>query len=152
RNLQSLAGSLRSTLNTLMGQFDPAMTRAAAQEQISRSLSVAKLTGVMPDAQALQNALQVVAQPSEHLFSTFEDYQEDFLRTANDIGSLNSLTEQQISAEEQILSSLKDQLKTAEEQFEEEMAKYDEMLDLARQQLDAALGTGLAVMSVEAAL
>src|SRR5690606_23446801 len=75
-----------------------------------------------------------------------------FLRTANDIGSLNSLTEQQISAEEQILSSLKDQLKTAEEQFEEEMAKYDEMLDIAQRQLDAALGTELGVMSVEAAI
>src|SRR5690606_18275149 len=113
----------------------------------ARSLSVARLTGVMPNADALQRALQVVAEPSQDLFSTFEDYQEDFLRTANDIGALNKLTDEQISTEERMLSSLQDQLKTAQEQFEEEMAKYDAMLELAQQQLDAALGTGLAVMS-----
>lgn len=152
RSLSALANTLQSTLNTMAGQADAGMNRAAAQGQIERAISVAKLTGVLPDAEALRNALQTVAQPSEGLFSTLEDYQADFLKTANDIGMLNGLTEQQISTEESILASLKDQLETAESQFEQEMAKYDEMLELAQQQLAAAMGTQLGIMSVEGAM
>jgi len=136
----------------MRGQTDAAMNRAAAQAQIERSLSVARLTGVMPGGQNFENALQVVAQPSEQLFGSFEEYQMDFLRTANNINQLNELTGTQISVEEQTLAALQEQLKTAEEMFEEEMAKYDEMLELAQSQLEETLGTKLAVMSVEGAI
>lgn len=151
-NLGSLAGSLKSTLRTMAGQFDPVMNRASAQAQIAQALATAQMTGVMPNAEDLQDALQVVAQPSEGLFSSFEAYQLDFLRTANDIDRLNSLTGDQISIEEQTLKALQSQLEAETAQFEQEMARYDSMLDLAQQQLDAELGTGMAVMTVEQAI
>ena len=151
-NLESLAGRLQSTLHTMRGQTDAAMNRAAAQAQIERALSVAQLTGVMPSGRDFESALQVVAQPSEGLFGSFEEYQLDFLKTANDISLLNELTGEQISVEEQTLQTLKDQLAFETSQFEQQMAYYDQVLETAQAQLEEAMGTKLAVMSVEDAI
>ena len=151
-NLQSLANRLQSTLNTMRGQADAAMNRAAAQAQLERALAVAQLTGMMPSGQAFENALQVVAQPSEGLFGSFEEYQLDFLKTAHDISLLNELTGEQISVEEQTLQMLKDQLAFETSQFEQQMAYYDQVLETAQAQLEEAMGTKLAVMSVEGAI
>lgn len=151
-NLESLADRLQSTLHTMLGRADAAMTRAAAQAQIERALSVAKLTGVLPSGQAFENALQAVAQPSEDLFATFADYQTDFLRTANDIYALNELTGEQLSIEELTLQALKDQLEAETDQFEQQMEYYDLMLETAQDQLAEAMGTKLAVMSLEGAM
>lgn len=151
-NLQSLAGSLKSTLDTMAGQFDPVVNRTAAQARIAQALATAQMTGVMPNAEDLQAALQVVAQPSEGLFSSFEDYQLDFLQTAHDISRLNGLTGDQISLEERTLNTLRDQLENATEQFEQDMAYYDQMLELAQQQLDAELNGVEVAMSVEQAI
>lgn len=152
QNLESLANSLKSTLRTMAGQFDPVMNRASAQAQIAQALATAQMTGVMPDVDDLQAALQVVAQPSEGLFSSFEEYQLDFLRTANDIDRLNSLTGDQLTAEEKALKTLREQLETETEQFEQEMERFDLMLELAQASLDAELGTLEAVMTIPEAL
>lgn len=150
--LTALSSSLKSSLEGLAQQFDPVQNRRNAQEQISRSLSVAQLTGVLPDASALENSLSVIAQPSEGLFATFEEYQTDFLKTANDIAALNKLTQGQLTTEEKTLAALQQSLRDAQDRYDDQMLALDEQLELAQRQLEEAMGTRLAVMSVEDAM
>lgn len=150
--LSALSARLKSTLDGLAQQFDPAQNRRNAQDRISQALSVAQLTGMLPDASALENALSVIAQPSEGLFATFEDYQTDFLRTANDIAALNKLTEGQLTTEEKTLATLQQSLRDAQAQYDEQMRVLNEQLSTGQRQLEEAMGTRLAVMSVEDAI
>jgi hypothetical protein len=151
-NLKGLSDRLKSTLNTMFGQADAAMQRAQAQAQISGALATARAGGGLPTADSLENALGVVAQPSQELFATFEDYQLDFLKTANDIAALGQLTDTQLSIEERTLAALKDQLKVAEDEYDQQIKYYDDMLETAQAQLDAALGNSTALLTVAQAL
>lgn len=151
-DLQSLAGRLQSTLSSMRGQTDGMASRQWAQQQLAQSLSVARLTGVMPTGANFEDALSVLAQPSEDLFATFEDYQADFASTASDIFALNELTAQQISIEERTLRTLQNQLEYAEKSHAEELARYDEMLENARMQVELALGTYTQTKSIAQAM
>src|SRR5690606_23525039 len=95
--LTSLTNRLTSTVQRMVGQgLDVGRNRRWAQDRIERALAVATLTGVMPSGADFEQALQIVAQPSQGLFDSFEDYQADFLRTAHDINSLNDLAGAQL--------------------------------------------------------
>src|SRR5690606_11258077 len=151
-DLQSLAGRLQSTLSSMRGQTDSMASREWAQQQLAQSLSVARLTGVMATGANFEDALSVLARPSEDLFATFEDYQADFAGTAADIFALNELTAQQITIEERTLRTLQNQLEYAEKAHVEELAKYDEMLEHARMQVELALGTYTQTKSIAQAM
>lgn len=151
-NISALSGRLKSTLDSMLATIDPVANRAAAQSQISRALVTAQTTGVMPLASDLENALSVVAQPSTDLFKTFEDYQVDFLATANDIARLQKLTDGQLTVEQQTLATLKAQLEFAQQRYNDDVAALDRQLEYAQEQINIALGTQLAVMSVENAI
>lgn len=140
--LTSLTGRLTSTVQRMIGQgLDEGRNRAWAQDRIDRALSVAKLTGVMPQGADFEAALSIVAEPSEGLFSSFEDYQADFLKTAHTISSLNELADGQLSTEKRALRALEDQLTQSQEWYRAEMERLDATLEYWRQQLDIANGT-----------
>lgn len=151
--LTSLTGRLTSTVQRMIGQgLDESRNRAWAQERIDRALSVAKLTGVMPQGEDFEQALQIVAQPSEGLFSSFEDYQADFLRTAHTVSELNELAEGQLSTEKRALKALEDQLSHSQQWYQAEMERLDAMLEQERQALDIAMGTYEAVLTIPEAI
>jgi ABC-type transporter Mla subunit MlaD len=145
---QALADRLRSTLDSMMGVIAPESQRDAAKSLISNAAA----TGVIGDADAFDKALSVVAQPSEGLFTSFSDYQTDFLKTANDVAKLSALTAGQVSIEKQTVDYLKWQLETAQKAYEQDVADLDEEIKRAQASLDAANGTTLAVLSVKDAI
>ncbi|WP_194720825.1 DUF4214 domain-containing protein [Noviherbaspirillum malthae] len=146
--LTSLSGVLHSTVNGMRLDSQAGMDRAAAQAQIQTALALARAGGVFPDVDKIQNALSIVSQPSEQLFSSFEDYQRDFLITRNSIGDLASLTDSQLSIEERTLKTLEEQKEAAEDAYKDEMARLDDILEKAQLQIDAINGVNTSVLSV----
>src|SRR5690606_17259665 len=120
--------------------------------RISRALSVATLTGVMPTSDDFEHALQIVAQPSQGLFDSFEDYQADFLHTAHEVSVLNELAGDQLSTEQKALRAMEDQLKTSQEWYQAEMERLDEMLEMERQRLEIEMGTYETVLTIPQAI
>lgn len=151
--LTSLTGRLSSTVQRMIGQtLDEGRNRQWAQERISRALSVATLTSVMPQGADFEQALQTVTQPSQGLFDSFEDYQADFLKTAHTVSELNDLAEGQLSTERRALKALEDQLSNNQQWYQDEMERLDAMLEMERQRLEIAMGTYEAVLTIPEAL
>lgn len=139
--LTSLSSALKSTLGSMTIAGNAGGDRMAAQAQIAGALNLARTTGILPSAESLAGALNVVAQPSEQLFGSFVEYAQDFARTAADINSLDSLTQGQLTVEQQALSAAQGQL-----------TALDGILASAQAQIDAINGVNTSVMSVAAAL
>jgi hypothetical protein len=140
--LRSLSDALNSSLGSRStpGQFGA--DYAQAQAQIMTAAVIARAGGVLPDAASLQSALTTVAQPTEQLFSTFTDYQRDFLKTSNSIKDLAGLTDVQLSVEERSLKALEDG-------YRAQMSYYDGMLSTAQLQVDAINGVRTDVLSLK---
>ena len=139
--LTSLSGTLQATLGRMHVAGTAGADRLAAQAQISGALAIARASGVLPSAESLAGALDVVAQPSEQLFGSFVEYMQDFARTAADINSLDSLTQGQLTIEQQALSTAQGQL-----------TALDGILAKSQAQIDAINGVNVSVMSVAAAV
>lgn len=153
RSLNSLIGRLQSTLSSLsQGQPDQARTFQWAQARVERALSVATLTGVMPGGDDFEAALQVVAKPSESLYSSFEEYYLDYLKTALTVQDLNDLAGASLSTEEQSLQSLTEQLETSQAWYADEISRLDQILEQEQQALEVAKGSYQALLSVSDAL
>jgi len=97
---------LSRALKTAAESNSAGLGRSAAQSQISQALATAKAGGGLPTAEALSPALKAVSQPSEGLFRTFIDWQRDQIRTANDLQSLATMADDQISIEQKMLDAL----------------------------------------------
>ena len=157
--LQSLSGSLKSTLDGLRIAGSDGDYRARAQAQISAALSTARVGGGLPLDGQLASALSTVSKPSEQLFSTFQDYARDFYKTANDIAALGDLTDAQLSADQitqgiltKQVNALSDQKLALKEGFADQLSSLDAILTNAQLQLDAANGINTSVLSVADAL
>jgi hypothetical protein len=87
--LRNLSETLHSWLDRLQKPGFEEFDRTQAQAQIKSVLAVARAGGGLPINGEIDKSLDVLSRPSEHLFSTFVDYQRDFLLTANDIGALS---------------------------------------------------------------
>jgi len=121
-----IASSLRSTLDGMM-RTDLGLEPARAQSQAYLRNVLA--SGGLGDPDELKRALQVVAEPSEHLFSNFEDYQRDFWRTAKVVSKLEERASEQLTTEQRSLQALEQQITQADRQFEREMARLDGVLE-----------------------
>jgi len=150
--LNRLAGSLRSTIERMRLPVEFGADRTAAQAQIITALAIARAGGVLPKIEDLQSALNVVSQPSEQLFSTFLDYQRDFIITRNNITGLATLTDVQLTVEEQTLTTLNAQLEAAQAAHEAEMGSLDAILETARNEIDILNGIRVGVLAIPEAL
>ena len=150
--LQTLSDTLKNTLDSMRIGGSESTYRAAAQSQISAALATARSGGALPVDGQLDSALRTVSQPSEQLFSSFEDYARDFYKTANDIAALGDLTGVQLSAEEATQLILKSQLTSLEAGFKKQTEALDDILSNAEKQLDAANGIDTGVQSMVDAL
>ena len=146
--LQALSDTLKSTLDSMRIGGSESTYRAAAQSQISAALASVRAGGALPVDGQLDSALRTVSQPSEQLFSSFEDYARDFYKTANDIAALGDLTTVQLSAEEATQLILRSQLTALEDGFRKQNRALDDILSNAEEQLDAAKGIDNSVQSV----
>ena len=151
--LASISATLKSTLNGMIAPNSEAISRANAQATISSSLILAKTGGIGKiDEAALNNALGVVSKPSEALFSTFTDYQRDFLSTSIDIADLSKLAGDQLGSGNAQLDAAKATLTTLQDFQASEMLRLDNIISSAQAQINAINGTTTAVMTISAAL
>jgi len=134
----AVADTLSNSLDTLLNarRRESMASRRAAQDYLQSTLA----SGGLGDSTQLEQALGVVSEPSEGLFSSFTDYQRDFYQTANVIASLEERAEAQVSVEEQSLKALENQLQAAERQYAREMESLDSMLVQQQLQIENELG------------
>ncbi|MDY0961733.1 phage tail length tape measure family protein [Massilia sp. CFBP9026] len=141
QSIEALSQSLRSTLDGMTVQGREAEDRLAAQAQIQAALAIAKASGTLPKAEDLRNALSVVSKDSSALFATQEDYLRDFYATRIGIEDLAGLTDNALSVEERSLKQLEDQV-----------ARYDLMLEREQEQIDVLKGLSITGLSIEQAI
>ena len=123
--------ALESALSALEGRRVTRDPRIARERALSR-LRSAREEGVDTLSQkSLEQALDVIAEPSTQLFSSFIDYQRDFIQTRD------------------LVRSLRD---NASNRFETEMQALTAQLDQGQKQLNALLGIDSRVLSVEQAM
>lgn len=144
--VDSLTGLSELLAGTRTGQFG--MDRMTGQAQIQAALAIAKASGVLPSADSLRDAISAVSQDAQDQFSSLVDYQRDALLTQNAIEELAGITDTELSIAKRVLAALEAEKLDAQAKFDIEMAKYDEMLSVAQQQLDAINGTRTDVLSV----
>lgn len=138
RTTERVAGSLQSTLDQMMGNsvIDQRGRFDAARGYLSQTLN----SGGLGDPDQLERALSVVSQPSEDMYSTLQDYQRDFLSTANIVDQLNDRADAQLTTEERSLRALERQVEQADRQFEREMSALDASLAAEQAALEAQFG------------
>lgn len=141
--LKSLNSTLKSTLDSMRPINSEATVRSRAQDQIRQAVAIAKASGVLPDVATLQKSLSVVAQPSEELFGSFQDYLRDFYYTSNDIATLADISGDQLDDAQTQLEAVISMKEALDAANTENMARLDgirEALDVAneifKEQLD----------------
>jgi hypothetical protein len=111
RETQGVVDALRRALRGMRQEGQALASRRAAQSVIAGALAGGRIS----DTDAFRNALDVLAEPSEGLFSSFEDYQRDFLLTANTISALEGKAGAQLSADEQMVEGINRQIEILEQ-------------------------------------
>ncbi|WP_225782672.1 hypothetical protein [Xenophilus sp. Marseille-Q4582] len=126
--------------------------RAAAQVYLQGALAAGQSGQSLAGFAGLENALRTVAEPSEDLYTTFEQYAIDQARTSSDIYNLREIAAGQMSTAEMTLRAINSaseaQLKAMREKHEADLAALDQTLAYWRMQIDIARGTYQATMSV----
>lgn len=150
--LQGLANRLTSTLDAMQGSFDPDISRRSAQAQIEAALAIARASGTMPNVDDLSSALSIVAKSDESLFSSFEEYQLDFLRTANLVNELSGLAGEQLTTEERMLAALNNQLDATQYLYDAEISRLDTILEWHKSQYEMLTGNRDATLTVTEAV
>ena len=139
--LKDLNSSLSNTLRQMRPIGSEATDRASAQAQIAQALAVAKATGVLPTAADLQDALSVIAKPSEALFTNANDYLRDFYRTQIALTDLQGITVAQQTTAQAQLDAATTKLTGAKTAYDNTVATGDVKLSVAGATRDATLAT-----------
>lgn len=147
---RAVADSLNSALKsmTLQSSKNELALRRQAQAQVIAANAIAKAGGPLPKAGQLDDALNILAQPSQDLYASFEDYARDFYTTANNIKELAAATGKQQTIEEQNLEILNSQL-TA---LDDLVAYYQTQIDKLNDVDNSVLSVRNAVLALTDAL
>ncbi len=140
KGLQNIFDILKNNVKELYMQVDSTAKMLASQgrQVINNALS----TGVLPSADILSEAIGAVRSEIDGTaYATQFDADKARLQLAGDLKKLQDQTEVQLSTEELILRSVKDQIK-----------RLDDILISMKTQVDAALGIKTSVLTVADAL
>ena len=116
------------------------------------AIASAAASGVTTLTPALESALGTVGQDSQQFYGSFEEYVRDQVNTSRNIGELYENAENQLTVEQQMLSTLEDQRDLAEVQFNARMEWLDIQLEAYQRQIDAIMGVDESVKSVTNAI
>lgn len=161
--LKDLSAALKSTLDSMLDNTEFSLKRSEAQAILSKTLSVAKTTGVLPTADAMKDVLSAISKSDTSLFRSYEDYATDLGVTAGQVAELNKITEKQKSVSDLQLEALTKSYelqvksfdiaeKAAKEKLERDNRQFEAIIKYAQLQLDAMNGTQIAVKSLGEAL
>jgi hypothetical protein len=137
-----LANALRS--RQVSGDAAFAGRRSAAQSFLS--------AGDFRDEEQLREALSVVAEPSEGLFSSFVDYARDFGRTSFLIEEAKKIAEVQLTADEKQVLLLEEQIVSAEASRDAQLEALEQQYQIEVNQYNALLGIDTSIKSVTEAI
>lgn len=154
KSLESVSNGLLSALRKLSGGSDAAVKalRAQATETLKLALGAAKSGGDLSSIPGLEDALDIASEVDPELYASLSDFQREQGRTANLVASLNDLAEDQLSAEQKTLATLKSQLTLAQEAYNAQMRGLDAYLESAQREIDAINGVDNSVKSVAEAV
>jgi hypothetical protein len=86
--------------------------------------------GDFSDEDKLSDALRVVSEPTEGLFGSFEDYARDFAKTSSAILDAKNIAEVQLTADEQQVLLLEQQIEDSEKQYQIQVDQYNALLGI----------------------
>lgn len=153
-DMTGVSNALASALKALRGTSSDAvkMLRNQAQATLQAALATARSGGSISGITGLDDALSTVSDNTTDLYSSLEDFNRDQGRTANVVAELSGITNNQLTTEQQLLATVQDQIKSAKDDYDAEMARLDQQLDMAQKQLDALNGVDNSVISVAQAI
>lgn len=108
--------------------------------------------GNFEDEKRLEEALQVIGEPTEDLFGSFVDYARDFARTSYTIEEAKRIAEVQLTADEKQVLLLEEQIAKAQSDLEQQLDALDKQFEIMVQQYNALLGIDTSVKSVTEAI
>lgn len=151
---QQVASTLTSTLRSMKIESAQVelLTRRAAQAQLVTANAIARAGGPLPVAGQLDDALRTLAEPSQNLFATFEDYARDFYTTARNIKDLQEATGNAVTIDEKNLQALQDQLQQAQDFHDEQIAQLERLGAYYQDQINVLNGIDTSVLSVAEAI
>ena len=167
----SIMGNTVSELSSLSGSISGALgnvtnaDRGAAFSELEKALASGNLTG-----KNLQASIGTVSNIDSGSFGSALDEQRERARTANILGDLGSMTNDQLSAAERTVEMLERQITTvetigerqieeldrlqleaeeaAESRFQAEFDQLQSIIDTAQEELNAVLGIESGVLSI----
>ncbi|WP_166899190.1 hypothetical protein, partial [Massilia sp. CCM 8734] len=162
--VQDVFDKLNDALASTVIQVDyfDAAQRRSAQELLARA-AITTRGGGTADIKGLDDALSVIAKPSQQLFKTFEEWTRDQARTASSIATLKENAKDEINFASLTVDAINKaagaaqagsdaNLKLLADQHKAEMAAQDLIVTNAQTQLDLARGLNTGVMSIAEAL
>ncbi len=108
--------------------------------------------GDFSDERRLENALDVIAEPSEGLFSSFIDYARDFARTSITLEEAKKVAQVQLTADEKQVLLLEEQIVASEANRDAQLDALDQQYQMMVDQYNALLGIDTSVKSVSEAI
>lgn len=119
-------------------------------------LRAALASGGIPSAEELEPYLAAAQEPTEALFSSFEDYARQFFVAKNLISELRERAGDQLTTEEKAIRNAErfydSQLSALERQYELDMKAIDAQAEEAQSLYDAVMGTNDGIQSIVEAI
>lgn len=150
QSIKAVFDLLSSAISDIRGQSNTAGSLSSAKALISNAIS----TGVLPDADKLSNALNIVKGSIESTaYATKTEQIKAGLKLANELQSLQDIAEPQLSAAEQAVILAQDQLVILDNQLKQAQLQVDVLrgVDTSIISLTTAMGNLAIAISAEAA-
>lgn len=144
QRLQATTDLFRGALSRMRNDPVLGLTRGGAQAQLANAMGVLRAGGQV-DTEALSQALDVVAQPSQQLYGSFVDYAKAFDKQVSQINELADLSGGQLSTAKRSLQAQQDQLTALTRLRDDSVARLDALVATARDQVAAANGGTVAL-------
>lgn len=142
-NSRAISDALASALGKRI--FPDMAAQRQSQDQAAAYLQSLVGLSQINDLNALQDALQIVANPSADTYETLQDYRRDFFATSGVIRALSDTADLALTADQQAVQLLEQQIASMQ-------AQSDAAVNLLQQQLDALLGVSDGVQSLADAI
>jgi phage-related minor tail protein len=150
RSIKAVFDLLSSTISDIRGQSNAAGNLNSARALISNAIN----TGVLPDADKLSDALNIVRGSIESTaYATKTEQIKAGLKLANELQSLQDIAEPQLSAAERAVILAQDQLVILDNQLKQAQLQVDALrgVDTSIVSLSTAMGNLATAISAEAA-
>lgn len=150
-DLQSLSSVLQQRV-IVASSAQSAMSRQVAAAAIAAAAQVARQSGILPAADSVKTAIDAIRADTADNYGSLLEYQRAAAQANNDIASLGTVTDDQLSVAQNTLKVLQDQKALAQATYEQEVARLDGILTTAQAQVDAVKGVDTSVQALGTAL